>query len=62
MPEEELEKYAEYIDNVRPSDIPQSQVYELIMRTVYTSDHSMRMPSNGTQRFFFIIVFPLTFT
>lgn len=60
MPDEELEKYGEYIESVRPTDVPQSQVYELIMRTVYTSDHVMRMPSNTCQKMAFILFFPLT--
>jgi len=47
MPDEELEKYGEYIENVRPTDVPQSQVYEIIMRTVYTSEPSMRLPQNN---------------
>lgn len=47
MPDEELEKYGEYIENVRPTDVPQSQVYETIMRTVYTSEPNMRLPHNS---------------
>lgn len=47
MPDdEELEKYGEYIENVRPTDIPQSQVYELIMRTVYTQEPGLRLPND----------------
>lgn len=62
MPDdEELEKYGEYIENVRPTDIPQSQVYELIMRTVYTQEPGLRLPNDVFQRVLYIIFFPLTF-
>lgn len=40
--------------------MPQSQVYEIIMRTVYTSEPSMKLPQNNCQRVFYVLFFPLT--
>lgn len=40
--------------------MPQSQVYEIIMRTVYTSEPSMKLPQNNCQRVLYVLVFPLT--
>jgi hypothetical protein len=46
--EDEIEEqYAEYVESVPPVEIPQSEIYRMIISAVHSTDAILKVPQNN---------------
>lgn len=55
------DKFAEYIEHPKSMALPQSTIYNIILRTVYNTDHNpIKWPKGFKSRLVYILFVPLT--